>query len=122
MDLELAGMVLGYLILEISHPDLALKHIGMYCDNTAAVQWTKKGCIAKSIPAARLLSLRQRTRQTSSILPLHIKGGNNVMADISSRAFKDGNFFKAHANLLPYFKKHFPFPQTASWQERTVPK
>ena len=125
MDLELAAMLLGYLILEITHSDLALKHVGMFCDNTAAVTWTHKGCATKSIPAARILrflSLRQRTRKTSSILPLHISGVNNIMADISSRAFKTGKFFAAHDNLLSYFSTHFPLPQTACWTVRQVPK
>mmetsp|Transcript_43339 Transcript_43339/g.44037 ORF Transcript_43339/g.44037 Transcript_43339/m.44037 type:complete len:99 (-) Transcript_43339:121-417(-) len=40
MDLELAGLVLGYLVLEITHVDLSLKHVGMFCDNKAAVTWT----------------------------------------------------------------------------------
>ena len=76
MDLELAAMLLDYLILKISHPDLNFKHVEMYCDNTAAVYWTKKGGATKSIPAVQLLyflSLHQQTCQTSSIHHLHIE-------------------------------------------------
>ena len=49
-----------------------------------------KGSTSKSIAAGRLLrlvlSIQQQTRRASSLLPLHIKGKNNAMADISSRA------------------------------------
>ena len=55
MDLELAGMVLGWLILELTINNLAFHHIGLFCDNTSAVAWTHKGSSSTSIPAARLL-------------------------------------------------------------------
>ena len=123
-DLELAGMVLGWLVLEYVAPCLEYKHIGSFCDNTSAVSWASKGHTSKSIPAARLLrflTLRQRTRRTSSLLPISIPGEENDMADISSRAFKDGKFFKANNNLIPYFNSHFPLPQKTSWREFKIP-
>ena len=124
-DLELAGMVMGWLVLEAVHEKLAYKHVGTFCDNTTATSWAHKGHTNKSIPAARLLrflSLRQRTRQTSSILPLYIQGIDNVMADVLSRAFKQGAYFHAQANLVSYFNSHYPLPQNKSWTEFTVPK
>ena len=42
------------------------------------------------------------------------------MADIASRAFRDGKFFTAHDNLANYFNSHFP--QTSCWHELTIPK
>lgn len=124
-DLELAGIVLGWLVIEKSQNSLAQTHIGSFCDNTSAVSWAYKGHTAKSIPAARLLRflcLRQRTRQVSSLTPLHISGINNLMADISSRAFKTGKFFDAHNDLLSYFTTHFPLPQNQSWKVWTLPE
>ena len=44
------------------------------------------------------------------------------MTDVSSRAFKHGEFFAAHSNLVPYFNSHFPLPQRQSWREFRVPK
>ena len=123
-DLELAGLVLGWLILELSVEDLHFKHVGSFCDNTSSVSWCHKGYSSKSIPAARLLrflSLRQRARKTSSIIPVHIPGKNNTMADICSRAFRSGAYFAAESNLLAYFNSHFPLPQNMSWIERTIP-
>ena len=124
-DLELAGIVMGWLALEAVQKDLQFKHVGMFSDNSASVAWTQKGNSTSSIPAARLLrflSLRQRTRQTSSIIPIHIKGANNAMADVCSRAFKNGAYFAAHSNLVDYFNKTFPLPQHKSWIEFKVPK
>ena len=111
-------MVMGWLVLEIVQQDLSFKHVGMFADNTSSVSWAQKGTATASIPAARLLrflSLRQRARQTSSLLPLHISGKDNKMADVSSRAFKHGEFFAAHSNLVTYFNKHFPLSQPQSW-------
>lgn len=118
-DLELAGMLLGWLVLEIALTDLAYKHVGMFCDNTSAVSWAKKQHTSKSIPAARLLrfmALRQRARKAASILPAHIAGVDNDLADVSSRAFKTGKFFVAHKQLRAYFNHHYPL-QGRSWRE-----
>lgn len=123
-DLELAGMLLGWLILELSPAELRYAHVGTFCDNTSAVSWATKGQTSKSIPAARLLRflfIRQRIRQTSSLVPLHLSGDLNIMADVSSRAFKNGKYFLANTTLLAYFNKHFPLPQGKSWTQYHVP-
>jgi len=86
-DLELAGLVLGWLVLEYVSNDLMYKHIGLFCDNTSAVSWAYKGHTTMSLVAGRLLRLlaiRQRTRQTSSLMPMNIAGKDNAMADIPS--------------------------------------
>ena len=118
-DLELAGLVLGWLVLEQTDMPLRFRHIGMFCDNTSAVAWAFKGHCSTSIPAAkllRLLAVRQRTRQASSLLPVSIAGEHNKMADTASRAFKEGEYFQASDDLLTYFSSTFPL-QTGSWQE-----
>ena len=117
-DLELAGMVLGWLVLDDVVPDLSYKHVGIFCDNTSAVAWLVKGSTTTSAKAAallRFLHLRIRERKASSFTPEYIPGEHNTMADVSSRAFKDGQYFKAHANLTHYFNLNFP--QSKSWQE-----
>ncbi len=121
-DLELAGMVMGWLALEMLPLNLTYKHLGMFCDNTSAVSWAMKGSTSTSLPASRLLrflSLRQRIRQTSSLTPLHIKGDNNKMADAASRAFKDGEYFHIADTLLTYFNNTFPL-QNDLWRELTL--
>jgi hypothetical protein len=123
-DLELAGLVLGWLVIEGVCKDFVFKNVVMFCDNTSSVVWAHRGSTSTSLPAARLLrflALRQRARQASSLLPLHIAGENNQMADILLQAFKNGNFFEAHADLVTYFNLHFPLPQKLSWREFKVP-
>ena len=124
-DFELAGMVLGWLVLEYIWNHLSFKHVGLFCDNTSAVAWAFKGSTATSVAAGRLLrflSIRQRLRQTSSLMPRSIAGEDNKMADIPSRAFKTGEFFHAQNSLTEYFNSHFPLPQEQSWTEFKVTK
>ena len=123
-DLELAGLLLGWLVIEYICGDLRFKHIGSFCDNTSAVAWSLKGHTSTSIVAGRLLrflALRQRIRQTSSLLPMNIAGKDNAMADIPSRAFKNGDYFHAQQHLTTYFNTHFPLPQPNSWIEYRLP-
>jgi hypothetical protein len=123
-DLELAGLVLNWLALECQNIPLAFHHIGAFCDNTSAVSWAQRLRTSSSLVAGRLLrllGLRIHARQASSLVPLHIAGDDNTMADIVSRAFKDGKFFAANKNLTSYFNKHFPLPQETSWTEFQLP-
>ena len=123
-DLELAGAVLQWLALELQNISLKFKHVGTFCDNTSAVAWAYKLRTSSSIVAARLLrflSIRIHCRQASGLTPLHIPGEDNDMADIISRAFKDGKFFAAAQNLTHYFNLHFPLPQQQSWHECQLP-
>ena len=123
-DLELAGVVLTFLALESIHPDLQYKHIGTYCDNTSAVSWANKLRTSKSIPAARLLrmlGLRLLVSKTSSLTTLNIPGTENEMADVSSRAFKQGEYFQKNLSLSNFFNKKFPLPQDNSWVELKIP-
>ena len=43
------------------------------------------------------------------------------MADIASRAFKNGKYFKAANDLTSYFNTHFTLPQGLSWTECILP-
>ena len=124
-DLELAGMIIEWLVLEELVDDLTFKHIGLNCDNSNSVSWTNKYRTAKSIPASRLLRLlciRMHMRRTSPLLSIGIKGDDNDMADVSSRSFKDGKFFiNANTPLQSYFDTNFPLPQRKCWREFKVP-
>ena len=44
------------------------------------------------------------------------------MADVSSRAFKQGKYFHAVTNILSFFNSNFPLPQSRSWHEHKVPR
>ena len=124
-DLELAGAALNLLALECQEVNLKYHHLGLFIDNTSAVAWAYKLRTSASSVAAkllRLIGLRMHALLASSLTPLHIAGENNTMADIISRAFKGGKFFKAQKNLTSYFNSNFPLPQMQSWQEFHLPK
>jgi hypothetical protein len=123
-DLELAGAALNWLVLECQDVQLEHKHIGVFCDNTSAVSWAHKLRTSKSIVAGRLLrmiGMRIHARKASSLTPLNIAGEDNEMADIVSRAFKNGQYFEAGKNLTSYFNSKFPLPQKKSWTEFQIP-
>ena len=51
-DLELAGIVIEWLVLESTPPTLQFKHVAIFCDNVSAVVWMQKlrcGCSKCSI-------------------------------------------------------------------------
>ena len=117
-DLELAGILLGILALENRGVSLTHRHLACYCDNSSAVAWSYKMRNSKSIIAGHLLryiGLRLHRAQASSLIPTHIAGEANTMADVISRAFRTGKFFSAAQNLPTYFDATFPLQQNASW-------
>ena len=116
--LELAGAVIAFLILEHKLPTLKYKHIVTYCDNISAVAWAYKMRTSKNVTAGRLLRLlgmRVHAAQASTIVPIYVQGEKNIMADIISRAFKEGKFFNAASDLTTFFNANFPLPQQQSW-------
>ena len=50
----------------------------------------------------------------SSMMPHHIAGEDDIMADIFSRAIKMGKFFAASNDLISYFNASFPLIQNES--------
>ena len=87
-DLELAGELLAWLVLEQISP-VCLKHatVGIHCDNTASVSWSNRLNVTSSIIAGHLLralSTRLHVHQTSPMLTVNIPGDQNHMADVAS--------------------------------------
>ena len=123
-DLEMAALILQWLVLEYSVPT---KHIsvGVGSDNTPTVFWTRKFSAQRSRPASRLvrvLALRIKGEEAAPLLIDHIAGDLNTMADNASRGFSsnpDHEF--AHISppisFLQYFNSKFPLPQNLSWLE-----
>ena len=60
---ELAGLVLGWMVLVYVVEDLTFKKIVSFCDNTPEVEWTYKGRTSTSIPKDRLLLLLALQKQ-----------------------------------------------------------
>ena len=123
-DLELLGLVLGWLMLEYVVGYLTFTLIGSFCDNIPSVVWAYIRSTLTSIPEARLLcflALQQLKRKASSPTPMIIAVKDNAMADIPSRAFRDEKFAKSQKNLTSYFKYHSPLSQNQSRKEYSIP-
>ena len=121
-DLEMAGVLMQWLALEHLLPSLHHLQVGIECDNSSAVVWSKK-FTAKSIIAGHLLralALRQQICNSAPLLVIGIAGKLNDMADVASRFASDTKLHKNSPSLLHYLNSHFP--QTSSWQEFQFPQ
>jgi hypothetical protein len=120
-DLEMAGMVLHYLVLEHL---VALQHVHVaaWCDNTPTVSWTNKLSSSKSAIAGRLtraLAMRIHANEASPLISVSIAGVKNRMADVASRTFSrhavaSDTFTISDTDFLQSFSNTFPL-QDGSW-------
>ena len=125
-DLEMAGLLLCWLVLEHVAPDLYHKHIALFCDNSPTVAWVMRMATRASRVAGQLLmalALRMKVRETSPLTTLHIAGDQNSIADIPSRSF--GGTPKWHCrtddDFLKLYNSHFPLPKQQSWTVFQIP-
>jgi len=113
-DLEMAGLLLQWLILE-QFADLAHTHVACWCDNTPTVAWASRLLSTKAPIAAKLLrtlALRMLECQASPLTTQHIPGVENTMADFASRSFE---YHTTAEDFLTTFHIRFPPPQDKSW-------
>ena len=120
-DLEMAGVLLTWLVLEqIAPRSLQFAHVGIFCDNTPSVAWANRLTSSKSIVAGHLLralALRQHIHRTSPLLTISIAGEANTMADVASRSFRDKRFNSpTNKTFCKTFNSIFPL-QSNSWKE-----
>jgi hypothetical protein len=120
-DLEMAAIVLQYLLLEQLVP-MAHLHTAVWCDNTSAVAWTTKMSSSKSSigqQLTRALAARMISNKSSHMAAISIAGIDNPMADLASRSFRStgahGNYCLSDAAFLTKFNIDFPLPQDNSW-------
>ena len=119
-DLEMAGLVMLFLIMEEVCPNMAEKHIALYSDNAPTVSWVTRLASKHSVIAAQLLRalvLRLKLKKCCPLTPIHIAGVKNSMADIPSRSFGSEPrwYCKCSSELLSLYNQKFPLPQQASW-------
>jgi hypothetical protein len=118
-DLEMAGVLLAWLVLEnISPIPLQYSHIGIFCDNTPAVAWASRLASSKSLVAnhlCRALALRVHTHRASPLLTISIAGADNDMADVASRAISFSHTNLSPKEFISMFNSKFPLQQDNSW-------
>ena len=121
-DLEMAGVLLGWLALEHLLPTLQHVQSGLQCDNSSTVSWTRK-FTARSFRAGHLLralALRQQICRSAPLLVISIAGLLNDMADVASR-FSSSKALQSRSPTLEfYFNTHFK--QTSSWKAFHFPQ
>ena len=124
-DLEMAGVLLAWLVLEnISPIPLIHAHIGIFCDNTPAVAWASRLASSKSLAGnhlCRALALRQHACRASPLLTISIAGADNDMADVASRAVTFSHSNSSPHDFLSMFNNKFPLPQANSWTLYPLP-
>ena len=119
-DLELAGLLLLFLVMEeVCSFDLGT-HIALFSDNSPTVSWVRRMAAKGSLVADQLLralALRMKLKKVSPLTTLHIAGKKNAMTDIPSRSFGSEPkwFCKNNSDLLTLFNKSFPLPNQNSW-------
>lgn len=119
-DLEMAGLLLLWLVMESVVGDLGERQVAVFSDNDPTVSWVKRLSSKHSIIAAQLvraLALRIKLKRACPITPCHIPGVENSMTDIPSLSF--GSVAEWHCktdhDLLTLFNTRFPLPGQGSW-------
>jgi len=119
-DLELAGLLLLWLVMEdVCKPPPAC-HVALFSDNQPTVHWVERLASKSSAVAGQLLralALRLKLKAASPLTPQHIRGIENAITDIPSRSFgsNPAYFCETDADLKPLFDSKFPLPNQNSW-------
>ena len=119
-DLEMAGMVMAWLVIEGVGGDLTEKTIALFGDNTPSISWIKRLASPQSRVAEQLvqaLALRLKARKACPLVTSHIEGKKNEIADVPSRSFGSNKEWHCESNqqFLSLFNSLFPLPNQTSW-------
>ncbi len=119
-DLELAGLLLLWLMIEHVCESLTEKRVALFSDNSPTVSWVQRLACRSSLIAEQLihvLALRINKQRSCPLTTLHIAWDQNTMTDIPSRSFgSEPNWhFKTEQDLLTFFNATFPLPHKNFW-------
>jgi hypothetical protein len=112
LDLELAGLVILWLMMEQVCGTLEEKRVALFSNNSPMISWVQRMASRSSLVAEQLiqvLALRLNLQKVCLITMLLIAGDQNLMTDIPSRLFgsKPKWHFKLEAEVLTYFNCNF---------------
>jgi hypothetical protein len=119
-DLEMAGLLFLWLVMESVCGDLREKWVALFSDNSLTVGWVHRLATRGPLVSAHLiraLALRLKLKGTCPLNPLHIAGEENSMTDIPSRSFGSEPKWlcKSNHELLTLLNTMFPLPSKNSW-------
>jgi hypothetical protein len=86
-DLEMAGLLMLWLVIEGVSKDLCKKHVTLFGGNLPTRGWvmrlaSKRSIIAKNLIQA--LALQLKTQHACPLTPMHIEGKQNAISGVSS--------------------------------------
>ncbi len=118
--LELAGLVILWIMMEHICTDLAEKQVALFSNNSPSVGWVQYMAMRSSLVAEqliRVLALRFNIQRVCPITTLHICGDQNSMTNVPSRLFgsKPKWHFQSEEKLLTFFNINFPLPNQNLW-------
>ena len=119
-DLECAGLLLLFLVMEAVCRLVIGSRVALFSDNSPTVSWVQKLASKRSVVAAQLvraLALRVKKQGAAPLTALHISGVENAITDVPSRSFGSESKWHCRNNdeLLTLFNAKFPLPQQNSW-------
>jgi hypothetical protein len=119
-DLELAGLVILWIMMEHVCNDLAEKRIALFSNNILSVGWVQCMAVCSNLIPEQLiqvLALRFNIQRVCPITTLHICGDQNSMTNIPSRSFvsKPKLHFQLEEKLLTFFNINFHLPNQNLW-------
>jgi hypothetical protein len=89
-DLEMAGLLIIFLVMEEIVCDLTEANIALFSNNTPTVSWVTCLASGHSIVVANLvvaLALHFKKLRCCPLMPQHIKGKENTITDIPSHLY-----------------------------------
>jgi hypothetical protein len=96
------------------------KCMTLFSDNPPTMSWATQLASRQLLVAEHLvqaLALCLKIMHTCPLTPMHIKGKQNAIADVSSRLFGSNPAWTCMSNfeLLTMFNTLFPLPTQQSW-------
>ena len=118
-DLEMVSALVQWLILEHLLPTLQFVSVGIQCDNSSSILWSRKFTALSLIAGylLRVFALSQQICRLALLLVAPIAGVLNIMADVASRFHSDKSLQNKSSLLLTYFSTYF---QTADLLDRIL--
>jgi hypothetical protein len=119
-DLEMAGLLMLFVIMEHVCGPLVEKRVALFSNNSPTIGWVERLASRTSIITAHLiraLALQLVANKCCPLMPQYISGSKNAMTDIPLHSF--GSLprwhFKTEHQLLTFLNDNFPLPQQKLW-------
>jgi hypothetical protein len=119
-DLELAGLVILWLMMEHVCGPLKEKHVALFSNNSPTVSWMQRMASCSSLIVEQLIQvlvLQFNLQKVCPITTLHIAEDQNTMTDTPSCSFesKPKWHFQSKEALLTFFNSTFLLPTQNLW-------